>query len=165
MTEPTTFESLFEGPARHHSSPRDTELEAARKASKKAPSMRRRIYDLVVAAGHPMSPEEVHAVLTASGVSVLLGSTRSRMSDLGQDGLLVDSGERAPSVGGNKAIRWRAVSGREFFERKAAKTKPLDASPEASEAYAKARALLASGRPAVHLLAELILQNEGVAHV
>lgn len=170
MTESTAFQSLFEGKARYRNSAPQTSKDAAAVASRKAPSWRYRTWELMTRLGEPMTAGEVHNafVVEAAGDQALVPNfptLRCRVSDLVKDGLLEDSGTKAPTSTGCQAVRWQPVPGKVYFERKARKFKPLEASPEVSEAYRKARDLLSSGRPAVHLLAELILQNEGVAHV
>lgn len=85
---------------------RDTGIAAAATITKRLKPMR----ELVLSAfeAGPGTPEEIHARLQRDGHDMWPMTVRCRVSDLGKLGLLVDTGERGPSMSGRaRAIRWR----------------------------------------------------------
>lgn len=83
-----------------------TSVAAAIDATAKAPNMTEEIWPMF--ADGPLSPEDIHARLTANGERVLLTSVRARVCGLRRAGRLVDSGERGLGESQkSKVVRWR----------------------------------------------------------
>lgn len=89
--------------------------ETAREAAKamapvhKAPSLRRRVLDIITDHG-PIIPERIYARLINDGVTTVLTSVRPRCSELARMGLILDSGHRERAEGGCNAIAWRRAT-------------------------------------------------------
>jgi hypothetical protein len=80
---------------------RDTSRAAAEGVAPKAGTLRARVLDAIRA--NPGTPEEIAARL---GEPVL--NTRPRCAELSAKGLIEDSGQRGPAMGGRRAIIWQA---------------------------------------------------------
>lgn len=84
----------------------ETSREAAASLRFAAPRQRERVYNVLRQAGTPMSAEEIAFALDQAGWRDTFMSVRPRCSDLNRAGLIKDSGERGPSAGGGRSIRW-----------------------------------------------------------
>lgn len=80
---------------------RDTGIAAADAIAPKVGTLKARVLEWLRGHG-PATPEEVSAALGIHNQTV-----RSRCSELSSVGLLEDSGERGPAIGGRRAIKWR----------------------------------------------------------
>lgn len=108
----TTFDpKLLRGPAHYRKdATAETSRDAARVATKTAPTQRARVLAVLIETGAAMTPEEITDRLGETGKPAMVMSIRPRCSELARLGLIKDSGQRGIAAGGCKAIRWQVVT-------------------------------------------------------
>ncbi|MDP0928515.1 HTH domain-containing protein [Paracoccus onubensis] len=79
-----------------------TSESAAERIAPKAPILRHKILNLMIAIGSPLTADEIAKVMNLSVLTV-----RPRISELAKAGKLVDSGKRGTNASGRSAVRWR----------------------------------------------------------
>ena len=82
----------------------DTSSAAAEEITPKAPKIRASVLECLRASDVPLSTEEI-----AQRIGVIYASVQPRLSELRNDALVVDSGERGVTQYGKSCILWEAV--------------------------------------------------------
>jgi biotin operon repressor len=80
----------------------DTSRDAADGIAPRARAIRKAVLDYLTIAPRPRSTEEI-----AAAVGVIYASVQPRLSELRNDGLVIDSGARGTSRYGKKCILWQ----------------------------------------------------------
>ncbi len=103
------------GPQSRKRSRGETSRQAAAANRSTAPTHRKLIIAELLNSDAPLSPEQVHARLLAQGHLVLLTTVRARLSNLREEEIVQDSGER--SIGESRRCKVQCVELSERYRR------------------------------------------------